>query len=511
MMIISLTVIFAYMESKQIKEQKAQLALQTAKTVSLIPAVEQALRTNHPSDVIQPIVNHVQDEVGAAFIIIGNREGVRYSFTDTQEMSKSIKSGGYNRAIVFGANYNSTGPSPLGSSLKGTSPIYRQVGDAKKLVGVVTVGFLTKDIQQEIWTKMTTIGLFALVVLLFGIVGGVFLTKNIRKDTLGLEPHEIAALYRERGAILQSVKEGVVAVDEKGLITMINASACDTIGVEGDLSGKSIKQVIPNTRLYSVLENGTVDRNQEMILNDRVVIANRVPIIEKGRVVGAVSSFRDKTELRDMVNTLSEVKKYSEDLRAQTHEFKNKLYVLSGMLQLGHYQEAIDMIQVEAASQENQSQVIFNQIHDPNVQAILLGKISQASEKKIHFTIDRHSSLDVLPEHFDISKIITILGNLIDNAFEAVMVQEDRQVAFFTWDVGNDVVFEVADNGKGIPEHHISKIFRQGYSSKASDNRGYGLANVKEALDSLGGTIEVDNQQTGGAIFSVFIPINKNS
>lgn len=505
-MIISLTAIFAYIESKQIKQQKAQLALQAAQTVSLIPSVAEAFDKDQPIKEMQPIANHIQEKVGAAFVTISNREGVRYTFPDKQKIGKKVGSNDYYKALMFGANYNSSGPSAFGPALKGTSPIYKQMGDAKKIVGVVSVGYLKTDIQAEIWSRIKKISLFAVSVLLFGIFGGLFLTRNIRKETLGLEPDEIAALYRERGAILQSVREGIIAIDEKGFITMINTSARDVFGIEDDVTGSQIQHVVPNTQMYSVLKHGVAQRNQEMNVNERTIIVNRIPIFENGRVAGAVSSFRDKTELRDMVNTLSEVKKYSEDLRAQTHEFKNKLYVLSGMLQLGRYQEAIDMIQAETALHENQSRILFSQIHDANVQAILLGKISKASEKKVHFTIDENSSLNPLPEDMDISRISTILGNVIDNAFEAVSGQKKRNVSFFTWDVGNDVVFEVTDNGKGIPQDQFSTIFEQGFSSKEPGYRGFGLANVKEALDELGGVTEVKRRDNGGTVFSVFIP-----
>ncbi|HET7578907.1 MAG TPA: sensor histidine kinase [Bacillales bacterium] len=511
--IIFLTAIFSYIESKQIREQTAHLALQTAKTVTLLPSVQQGFLANDPSKVIEPIAEHVREEADAAFVTVGNRNGIRYSFSESKEIDKKASLENYYSALVFGGGYHLVGNSPLGPALMGIAPIFRNVHHGREIVGFVSVGYLIQDIRAQILSKIIKISLFSLGVLLFGTIGGVLLARNIRKDTLGLEPYEIAALYRERSAILQSIKEGILAIDENGFVTMMNASARRILGLSGDKTGHKIEQIIPNTEMYGVLEKGVLEKDREMHLQDQVIIVNRVPIFERGRVTGVVSSFRDKTEVREMVNTLSEVRKYSEDLRAQTHEFTNKLYVLSGLLQLGRSQEALDMIQTEMNVNDEQNHILFNQIHDTNIQAILLGKIGKASEKKVNFVIDENSSLHALPEHMELSQMITILGNLIDNAYEAVSSQEKREVAFFTTDVGDDIVFEVSDNGTGIYSGQFAMIFEKGFSSKEAENRGYGLANVKEILNDLEGTIEVENGPNGGAVFSVFIPktLNKSA
>ena len=159
--------------------------------------------------------------------------------------------------------------------------------------------------------------------------------------------------------------------------------------------------------------------------------------------------FEDKTELKKLMNTISEVRDYSEGLRAQTHEYANKLYLLSGLLQLERYQDAYEFIQKEAALHQHRNQILFNQIHDANVQAILFGKLGRASEKKINLEIDADSYVDSLPSHIGVADIITIIGNLIDNAFEAVKQQTEKKVAFSITGLGNDIIIEVTDYGKG--------------------------------------------------------------
>lgn len=209
-----------------------------------------------------------------------------------------------------------------------------------------------------------------------------------------------------------------------------------------------------------------------------------------------------------MANTLSDIKRYSDDLRAQNHEFANKLYVLSGYLQLGHYDKAIDLIQEEVGIHEKGSQILFAQIHDPTVQAILVGKLAKASEKKIKFTIDDNSSLGPLPAYIGQAQVISLLGNIIDNAFDAVMQHQVRNVRFFATDIGHDIVFEVIDSGPGLPADSLDLLFLKGYTNKPEGHtkRGFGLAIVKQVVEEMGGMIEVVNRSSGGAIFTIYLP-----
>lgn len=162
------------------------------------------------------------------------------------------------------------------------------------------------------------------------------------------------------------------------------------------------------------------------------------------------------------------------------------------------------MIQTELKINNTQNHILFDQIEDSKVQAILLGKIGKASENKISFSIDENSSLNTLPDHIDISSLIAILGNIIDNAFEAVESTEEKEVTLFATDMGNDIIFEVADSGEGIDES--KHLFKKGFSTKQSGNRGYGLTILQDTVNSLGGSLEIKNHKSKGAIVTVFIP-----
>ncbi|EJR92198.1 ATP-binding protein [Bacillus cereus] len=500
--VLLLAGIFVYIQSVDTKRQVEQLALQTAKSLSFMPAIKEAFQYNEHKSTIQSIAEQVREQAGADYVIVEDRYGVMYSHSNS-ELIGTKSNNPYNyEALTFGGYYTLEGNGTSGPALMAKAPIIVHNGDYDQVVGVVTVEFLIKGIESNILSRTKEIILFSLAVLLAGIVGGILLARSIRKDTLGLEPNEIAALYRERSAILLSIKEGIIAIDQNGFITMMNTSAEEMLHVNDDYMQQHISKVLPEFNMERVLES-----DQEIAFQDKVFILNMTPILENNSTVGGVCSFRDKTELQNLVNTISEVRKYSEDLRAQTHEFTNKLFVLSGLLQLGHYKEAIEFIQQESNIHQSQNHILFHQIHDAKVQAILLGKLGTASEKKIDFHIEGDSALHPLPDHIKVSHLITILGNIIDNAFDAVNEREEKRVSFFVTDIGHDIVFEVIDSGIGIPAEKITTIFQKGFSTKGTD-RGYGLANVKEMVDLLGGTIEIQNEKNGGAIFTIYLPKN---
>ncbi|TFJ93265.1 ATP-binding protein [Lentibacillus salicampi] len=499
--IILLSGIYIVLEKQQTEENMGDRALQVSKTVSFMPSVREAFHDANPSDSLQSIAENVRLQVGADYVVIANADGERYAHPNASLLGKPMAGDDNYRALIFGQYYISQSASSLGPALNGKSPVFDDDGN---IMGIVSTGYLLEEIYAEIYQKIWDISKISLVVLILGTIGGIVLTNNIRKDTLGLEPYEIANLYRERSAILHSIKEGVIAIDEKGLITMMNQAASDMLELHSNYLYKPIEDILPNTLMYRVLESGENEQNQEMYLNDRWVIVSREVIKESDKIVGVVASFRDKTEIQEMIETISEVRQYSEDLRAQTHEYTNRLYVLSGLIQLGEYDEAVDMIQSELKTTDTQNHILFDQIQDSKVQAILLGKIGKASEKKVNFSLDDNSSLNALPDHIDISSLIGIIGNIIDNAFESVESTEEKDVTFFATDVGNDIIFEVADSGKGIDEN--KDLFKKGFSTKIGGDRGYGLTILQDTVKRLGGWIEMKNQKYGGTIVTVFLP-----
>ena len=511
--IISLGSIFYYIMTTALEDQIGTRALKVAETVAAIPDIRLAFQTSDPSKIIQPIAESIRDKIDAEYIVVGNREGIRFSHPLPERIGKEMV-GGDNGPVLEGQSIISKAIGSLGPSLRGKAPIFDDQG---KVIGIVSVGFLTKDINSITYAYQSRIELISLIVLVVGLIGSVLIARNVRSSIHGLEPKEIGELYTEKQAILQTIREGIIAVNRDGIITMVNRYALQLLQLplSAKITGRHIEDVIPNTRLNEVVRTGQAEFDHEMLIGDHDVIVNRVPIVSrKHGVTGAVSSFRSKSELYRLAEELSQVKRFAEALRAQTHEFSNKLYVISGLIQLESYQEAVDLISKESDVHQNWVQFIMTEIPDPMIGGLLIGKFNHAQELKLTFEIDRESSFRDIPVEIDRNLLVTIIGNLIDNAMEAVLAVEDQTkpyVKLFLTDLGEDLIIECEDCGIGIPDELGNAVFEKGFSTKAGEHRGIGLALVQHAVHKLNGYITFHKNPECGTVFTVAIPKHPNS
>ncbi|WP_371017667.1 ATP-binding protein [Pseudalkalibacillus sp. JSM 102089] len=504
--LLILGLVFTSLYSTSVEEQMGERALNVAQSVAMMPAVINAMKSNYPSETIQPIAEDLRSKTGAEFIVVGDKDGIRVAHPLLDRIGKHMVGGDSQQALVEGKSYVSKAEGSLGSSLRGKTPIF----DNGAIIGIVSVGFLTEDIQQKVdqfeLKVMSLIG----TILLLGLAGGFFIARNVKKSIFGLEPSEIGAMFLERNTILQTIREGIIAVDAKGEITLANQEAHRMLNrkVDENLEGEDIVSVLPNTRMPEVLLSGESEYDQEIIIGHNHVIVNRIPIIQKGEITGAVSSFRRKTEIEALSRELSQVQSYAKVLRSQTHEYANKLYTILGLIQLGAYDEAIELIHKEAIGYQEVVQLLVKAVPNPIISALLLGKYNRAHELHIQFLIDEESSMSDFPERMEQEKIVTIVGNLIDNAMDAVLEKQDeeRVVHLFMTDIGRDLIFEIEDSGNGVHEEELEQIFERGVSNKEGQDRGIGLSLVKNALEYLGGYVTISTSRYGGAAFTVVIP-----
>ncbi len=507
---VSLAYFFEHMLELTVKEQIGMRALTVAESVALIPEIRKAFFTDKPWETIQPIVEEIRKKTGAEFIVVGNKDGIRYSHPVPKRIGKEMV-GGDNGPVLKGQSIISEAVGSLGPSLRGKVPIFDDQG---QVIGIVSVGFMLEDIYQINIQYRNKIILLVLAMILVGVVGAIFITNRLKKAILGLEPKQIVSLYQENKAILESVREGIIAVNTAGTVTMANHTAVQILGFpEGaDITGRHIYDVLPGSRLLDVVQLGQSEFDQEMLIAENEVVVNRIPIFDHhNQVIGAVGSFRNKSELYHLTQELSQVKRYAEALRSQTHEFSNKLHMISGLIQLEHYQEALEIIQTEANVHQNFIHFIMKEIPDPMIGGLLIGKFNRARELKVELEIMQDSSFRDIPTAIDRGPLITILGNLIDNAMEAVLATGniEKAVKIFFTDISDDLIIEVEDNGIGIPESLDGKIFELGFSTKEKSSRGFGLPLAKQAIEQLNGYITFEQNQGGGTIFTVVIPKNK--
>ncbi|MBD1558866.1 sensor histidine kinase [Vibrio sp. S9_S30] len=501
---------FAYIKHSQQEEMGykalgiAQFLAQSQSVVDMVTTEEVGLLPQEFKD--------LTDFIGATFIVIGNKEGIRLIHPVSERVGKPMKGGDNIKALEFGQSYVSYAEGSLGKSVRGKSPVFDRDGN---IIGVVSVGYLLDSLQDRIEPYLAFLIAMALLVVIANAILSNYASRRFQKAILGFEPEEIGRLYVELDVTMSTIKEGVISIDNKGLIRSINRSACNILKIKRDsVMNRPMKDVLPDSDLIDILSTKEPQHDIDLYLNDQRIVANRNPIIVKGEVVGAVSSFRRRDEITELTKQLSQTREYADMLRSQTHEHRNKLNTISGLVQLGESEEVQKLIGQETAHYQALIGFIRETVKDPLVAGLLLGKTERARELGLVLEIDTGTRLEPLPYHMNAEDLVTILGNLIDNAFDAMMVERGNMPSNHIFvsisDYGTEVILEVEDSGCGLPSDiDVAKLVNKGVSSKAKNNRGVGLYLVDNLVRHYGGQLDIGNGPTQGVRATVYIPKEK--
>lgn len=481
-------------------EEKAEAVSSTTAQSNI---VKRGLKDKSKEQQIQRYASEIKAATDVSFIVVMDMNSIRKSHPNSDLIGKKFQGGDESPALK-GKEIITESKGTLGKSLRSFTPIY----DEGKQIGIVAVGIPIETVNESFASGMKDICIGLIIGLFFGIVGAYLLARYIKKILHGLEPGIIAKRLEERNTMLQSVHEGIVAVDKDGKINLVNKSAIQIFkkaGLTAYPIGMKINEYLDSTQLDKVVEIGQPQVDEEQNINGVKILVNRVPLYVNNQIVGAISTFRDKTEMNRLSEQLVGVKTYAETLRAQSHEFSNRLHVIMGMLQMENYEEVKQYIReiVSYSAQENVN--IATQIKDAALAGFLIGKLSLAREKNIELTIHIN---EVVPEPHDsrlTHEIITVIGNLIDNSIDALEHQNDKIIKVNLNYTQQNLKFDITDSGEGLTTHMQHKIFEKGYSTKGN-NRGYGLYLIKESVKKLNGSINVDKDLDGCTKFIVEIP-----
>ncbi|WP_083410634.1 sensor histidine kinase [Mycolicibacterium rutilum] len=340
-----------------------------------------------------------------------------------------------------------------------------------------------------------------------GLLASWLLSRRIKRHTRGLEVAEIAGLADHREALLHSIREGVVAVNPEGVVTVLNDSAQELLGITGDAVGQRVDSVGIDPAVVEFLLSGEDGRDVVIVTRTRVLALNRRAATSQGQQIGTVTTMRDSTELAALQGQLSSHKSVTDTLRAQTHEFANQLHTISGLVQLGEYESVRDLIGTLTRRRAEINDAVTQAISDPAVAALLIAKTTLAAESGVVLTIDPRSHLSTLDPALA-TDVITLLGNLVDNAVD-VSVGADPARVTVRVDDRDGLQITVVDSGPGVPEHLREAIFARGVTSKPEvpGGRGIGLALVRLVTAQHGGTVAVSDDTDGGARFEVRLPV----
>lgn len=320
---------------------------------------------------------------------------------------------------------------------------------------------------------------------------------------------QVDHIVREREKIMDFTRDGIVAVDRNGQISLLNHTAVQLAGLRGDERGCDIDQCIPELGLSDVLREGEAVHDSEQNVNGRILVVNKAPVKLGEEITGAIATFRDMTEIRAMAQEITGVKMYVESLRVQNHEFLNKLQAIAGLIQLGKYNRAIEFISSERQEWQSTTSFVSEHIENFVVGGILVGKIGKCRELGIDFAIDPHSTCGENSTVGD-QILVTVIGNLLENAIEAVRSLKEREplIEFSVFDESGQIMISVKDNGKGIEEEIRDKIFQRGFSTKKNSGRssGYGLYSIRMMVEALKGDIFLDSLPGEYTEFVVTLP-----
>jgi two-component system CitB family sensor kinase len=487
---------------RQLDRSAGRESLMIARTVAGIPAIRRAFATPDPARDIDPIAERIRKLTGASFVVVANKQGVRYSHPNAAMIGQRLTDG----AIpLSGRTWVGVEDGSLGRSMRAKVPLRDDFGD---VIGLVSVGITEKTLSTQLQNNLPVILIPSLLGLLLGAAGSVLLARRIKRQTFGLEPDEIAALLEQREAMLHGIREGAIATDASGRVTVLNDEAERLLDLDSSAVGRFLDDVFPPGRLREVLLGKVDGPDQVVLVGERVVVANRMPVEIRGRMIGAVVTLRDRTELEGLLRELDDVRSLAEALRAQEHDFAHRLHVISGLIDLGRHEEAVQFITRSSLSHQKLAASLVDTVGDPILVALLLGKSVVASERGVELTV---SASGTLPETLgDVRGLVTILGNLIDNAIESVTggVGGPGNVDVAIAVDADELILRVHDSGPGIDPRLADEIFRDGFTTKVAGEggrRGLGLALVTQAVKRRGGRVTVEN--VDGALFTVAVPL----
>jgi len=490
-----------------IKKDTANNALIIARMVAKIPAIQDAILSDNPSKILQPMVEELRQASGAALIAIFNMQEVRLAHPIPSTIG-TLGVDPMHTYVLNGKEFVYSSGEALAPTLRANVPIYDK--NNGKQVGFVTVGFYKADINALILIATREFIVSFMVGAFCCFLGAIVLANHVKQVTFGWEPHEIATILKERDATLEVIREGVVTVDTNKCIKLLNNEATRMLGVTTEeMIGKSIDEFLPENKLANVMQSRQAVYDEEQRLLDKIIFSNSIPIVVENKILGAVISFRDRTEINQLAEEITGIHRLVDTLRAQAHEFKNKMHTVGGLIQLQCYQEALHFAVGSKSGIQVQMSLLNENIKDSVISGLLLGKESQIKELKIDFVIDPKSHIEELPIHVTSGDIVLILGNLLQNSMEVLSDCKEKSIWVSIIQEAEILRLKVRNSGPWIDEEFIAKMYQSGITTKKNNN-GLGLALIKEKIELLQGSIESKNLATGGVEFEVCIPY-KNS
>lgn len=485
----------AYDARRDARATATERAVAVARTLADSPALVAALDDPEPSTAVQPLAEQVRGDAEVDFVTVMSLDLIRYSHPDPSQIGRRFvgEVGDAPRGRTFTQEYEGT----LGPSMRAVVPVRAADGE---VVALVAVGITIARIDRQLRDDLLPVAVSALVVLVVGLAGTWLVGRRLRRQTHGLGEREITRMYEYYSAVLHAVREGLLLVDGDGTVQLVNDEARRLLDLPDDVVGRSLDEVGLAPALVAAARAGTAAPDEVYVAGDRVLVVSSAPASWAGREVGAVVTLRDHTELRAVTGELDVVRGLTDSLRAQTHEAANRLHTVVSLIEMGRVEEAVDFATEELQVAQLLTDRVVGAVGDPVVAALLLGKSSEAVERGTELRIEG----EIPPEPaLSARELVTVLGNLVDNALDAVAQADVRRVVVTLGGDADTLRIAVGDSGPGLDAEAATRVLERGWSTKAESGHGVGLALVAQVAHRHGGSVTVGTSDLGGAEFRV--------
>jgi two-component system CitB family sensor kinase len=470
------------------------------------------IRHPAPAEVLAPLLQTTLTQSGVTSITVADAQGRIVAATNPTTIGNSLTLGdpwvaqgrGWSGELRLGDGNELVSQVPVLS--QGTDSNGRPDGTLGDHIGTVMVGEQAPSIWQRLRGASSYLAIYLGIACVLGLLGSWLLARRIKRQTLGLEPREIAGLAEHREAMLYGLAEGVVALDPHLRVTLVNDVGRRLLDLPANAVGRNLDDLGIEGRLREVLAGEDEARDAVVVRRGRVLVMNRMEVLKDGRSLGSVTTLRDRTELAQLERELGSFRSSAELLRAQTHEFANQLHTISGLIQIGEYDEVVTYVGALNRYRESLDLTVTRRVHDTAVAALLMAKSSLAAERRVELRVSERTTLLRLDPALS-ADVATVVGNLVDNAIDAAAQSgTPLSPAWVEVELRQDatsVEIVVRDSGPGVAPELAQEVFAHGFTTKAAaeGERGIGLAMTRLICRRRGGEVAVTNNSDGGAAF----------
>lgn len=494
--------LFAYFTDRaQAEETAKRQVTATARAMADSPSVREAIRSDDPSASLQPYAEHVRVDTGVDFVTIMKPDGTRWTHPDPQLIGLPFI--GTTGPALLGKTFTETYTGTLGPSTRAVTPIK----DDGRITGLISVGITVDRISSQLEEQVKILALAAGGALALGGVGTYVINARLRRHTHGMNAGELSRMHDYHEAALHAVREGLLMLDGRRRIALINDGGQELLGLDDSAVGRNIDELGLPAPLVGALLASEPRVDEVHMTADRIVVVSTRPVIG-GERRGTVATLRDHTELQALSGELDSERGFTQALRSQAHEAANRLHTVVSLIEMGRVDEAVEFATAELELAQVLTDRVVGAVAEPVLAALLLGKAAQANERGVELVLAEDSRIDdgVLPPSLAARELVTMLGNLIDNAMDAAQGTDGARVTVTALVEDGELLLRVRDTGPGVAPGDMEEVFRRGWSTRGSE-RGLGLALVRQSVHRARGTVELTPGRAGGAEFTVRLPL----